>query len=86
MENQNLNELNVRCMELIEYAQMPLSSFANKVGMQNSTLNHIVMGRNTPSVGIIQKILIAFPEISAEYLLIGRGELMKPNKKKDHGK
>lgn len=79
MENQDLNDVTERFKEIIHYSQLTHGGFAVKIGVQNSTLAHILLGRNTPSLTVIQKVLLAFPEINAEYLLLGKGELIKSN-------
>ncbi|PLX00278.1 MAG: hypothetical protein C0593_01230 [Marinilabiliales bacterium] len=47
------------------------SQLAEKLGIQRSTLSHILAGRNNPSLDVVYKILDAFPDISAEWLLKG---------------
>ncbi len=79
MENQELNDVVNRFKEIMHYSQLKPGAFAAKIGVQNSTLTHIILGRNTPSLTVIQKVLLAFPEINADYLLLGKGELIKLN-------
>jgi predicted transcriptional regulator len=79
MENQDLSDVTDRLKEIIHHSQLKHGAFAAKIGVQNSTLTHIILGRNTPSLTVIQKVLLAFPEINADYLLIGKGELIKSN-------
>jgi transcriptional regulator with XRE-family HTH domain len=50
------------------------SQLAEKLGIQRSTLSHILAGRNNPSLDVVYKILDAFPDISAEWLLKGGDE------------
>ncbi|MEN9960917.1 MAG: hypothetical protein RL045_1169, partial [Bacteroidota bacterium] len=40
-----------------------------------SSISHILSGRNKPSLDVVQKILIAFPEIPAEELLDDKRDL-----------
>lgn len=80
MENQDLSDVTDRLKEIIHYSQLTHGAFAVKIGVQNSTLAHIILGRNTPSLTVIQKVLLAFPEINADYLLLGKGEPMNSNK------
>lgn len=80
MENQNLSDVTDRFKEIIHYSQLTHGAFAVKIGVQNPTLTHIILGRNIPSLTVIQKVLLAFPEINADYLLLGKGELINSNK------
>jgi len=54
---------------LIKKKQMSSSQFANVLGIPRSSISHILSGRNKPSLDVVQKILTAFPEVSAEDLL-----------------
>lgn len=47
------------------------SQLAEKIGIQRSTLSHILSGRNKPSLDVITKILDVFPSVSADWLLRG---------------
>ena len=54
---------------LIKRKQMSSSQFADILGIPRSSISHILSGRNKPSLDVVQKILSAFPEVSAEDLL-----------------
>jgi transcriptional regulator with XRE-family HTH domain len=54
---------------LIKRKQMSSSQFADVLGIPRSSISHILSGRNKPSLDVVQKILTAFPEVSAEDLL-----------------
>ena len=45
------------------------------LGIPRSSISHILSGRNKPSLDVVQKILIAFPEIPAEELLDDKRDL-----------
>lgn len=53
------------------------SSFADKVGVQRSSLSHLLSGRNKPSLDFILKINEAFPELSLEWLIKGTGNYLE---------
>lgn len=54
---------------LIQRKQISSSQFADKIGIPRSSVSHILSGRNKPSLDVVQKILKAFPELTAEELL-----------------
>ena len=54
---------------LIKRKQMSSSQFADVLGIPRSSISNILSGRNKPSLDVVQKILTAFPEVSAEDLL-----------------
>lgn len=69
-----------RITAILKHYQLTAQSFADKIGMQRSTLSHIFLGRNKPSLDMLTKISSAFPEVSMDYIITGEGELMKPSK------
>ena len=55
------------------------SAFADKVDVQRSSISHLLSGRNKPSLEFINKVLLAFPKISADWLLNGKTEISSSN-------
>lgn len=60
---------------LIQAKKLSASQFADTLGIPRSSISHILSGRNKPSLDVVQKILIAFPEILAEELLDDKRDL-----------
>lgn len=50
------------------------AGFADRVGVQRSSISHIMAGRNKPSLDFIQKTLLAFPRVNAQWLITGKQE------------
>lgn len=51
------------------------TQFADQVGIQRSTLSHILNGRNKVSTEIVTRIHHKMPEISINWLLFGEGDM-----------
>ncbi len=51
--------------------------FAERIGVQRSSISHILSGRNKPSYDFIVKIMESFPSLSPEWLLRGKGMMYK---------
>jgi transcriptional regulator with XRE-family HTH domain len=75
-----------RIKQLMAAKNLTLSSFATETNINPATINHIINGREvdgkgkvhqTPSTDVITKILSTFPDINAEWLLMGSGPMMK---------
>ena len=49
--------------------------FAEEIGIQPSGMSHILGGRNNPSLDFVNKVLRRYPEIDANWLLLGKGEM-----------
>ncbi len=57
------------------------SSFADAIGMNRSTLSHILNGRNKPSLEFLERVITTFPKVDAHWLVTGKHlpkELNKP--------
>jgi transcriptional regulator with XRE-family HTH domain len=52
------------------------SQFADQIHVQRSGVSHILSGRNNPSLDFIIKILKTYPEIDADWLLFGKGQMI----------
>jgi len=66
-----------RIIELMEYYNLSSSQFADKIGVQRSSISHILSGRNKPSFDFLQKINSVFPNVDANWLLNGIGSIEK---------
>ena len=64
-------ELIDRFKYLMKLNNLTASSFADEIGVQRSSMSHILSGRNKPSLEFIQKVLIRFPKVSADWLIAG---------------
>ncbi|HOY30675.1 MAG TPA: hypothetical protein PKW80_02235 [Bacteroidales bacterium] len=53
------------------------SKFADEIGIQRSSMSHIMGGRNLPSLDLITKILKKYPDINSEWLIQGEGPMLK---------
>ncbi len=50
------------------------SMFADQIGVQRSSISHLLSGRNKPSLDLIMKIVSTYPQIDL-YWLLGKKEL-----------
>jgi len=64
-----------RIQKIIQQKKLSSSGFADMIGVPRSTISHLLSGRNNPSLEFIQKILDAFPEISTDWLIRGKGPM-----------
>lgn len=67
-----------RIREVINYSQLSAAAFADNIGISRSGLTHLLTGRNQPSLDVAKKILAKYPEISTEWLIMGMGDMMRP--------
>lgn len=62
---------------LLDYYALNASSFADRIGVQRSSLSHLLSGRNKPSLDFILKILDVFPDVDLYWILNGKGTFPK---------
>lgn len=66
-----------RIAELIEYSGMKVADFAERVGIQKSAVSHLISGRNKPSFEVLSSMLILFPELNPDWLILGTGNMLR---------
>ena len=69
----NNEDFTKRLQEVIDFYGESASSFAEKIGVQRSSISHILSGRNKPSLDFVLKILSTYPEVELYWLLNGKG-------------
>lgn len=62
---------------ILDYYGLNASGFADKIGVQRSSLSHLLSGRNKPSLDFILKILDEFPDVDLYWILNGKGSFPK---------
>ena len=67
----NQESLITRIKVLMEQHELNASSFAEMIGVQRSSISHVLSGRNKPSLEFLAKIEATFDEVSFEWLLKG---------------
>lgn len=70
-----------RIQKIIDSDKLTASKFAEMIGVQKSSVSHIISGRNKPSLDFVQKVLSAFPAINSDWLLFGAGNMYKADSK-----
>jgi transcriptional regulator with XRE-family HTH domain len=71
----NISTMKDRLVQLLDMEQLTPSKFADIIGVQRSSVSHIISGRNNPSFDFLQKTLKAFPGLKAEWLILGEGTM-----------
>ncbi|MFI3258565.1 MAG: helix-turn-helix transcriptional regulator [Rikenellaceae bacterium] len=68
---------------LMKSEGLTTTRFAEILGIQPSTVSHLVSGRNKPGYDLLQKILRRFPRINPDWLLLDLGEPLRPDQDED---
>lgn len=69
-------EIKDRIRIIMEKENMAPRVFAESIGVQQSTLSHILNDRNKPSLEVVMKVHQTYNYINLEWLLYGTGEIV----------
>lgn len=73
----NSDDFNKRLEIILEYYGLTAASFADQIGVQRSSLSHLLSGRNKPSLDFVLKLIVVFPEVDLYWILLGNGNFPK---------
>lgn len=64
-----------RLNEIIEKKGLTATKFAAMIDVNPSAISHLLKGRNKPGYDVLVNIARAFPDISMDWLLTGKGSM-----------
>lgn len=53
-------------------------TFSEKLGIQRSSVSHLLSARNKPSVDFLEKLLAVYPSVNLTWLITGSGNVWMP--------
>ena len=66
-----------RILEFLKIENRTSAQFAEEIGVQPSSISHIISGRNNPSLDFVMKMFTKYPSLSSDWLLFGRGQMYR---------
>jgi len=69
-------DISERLALFISYLGETPVGFSEKLGIQRSSVSHLLGARNKPSVDFLEKLLAAYPSVNLTWLIAGTGEMM----------
>jgi transcriptional regulator with XRE-family HTH domain len=66
-----------------EFGHTP-ASFADEIGVQRSSVSHVLNGRNKPGLDFIQKIAMHFPEMDVHWFITGEAKSRNKTEVSEH--
>lgn len=70
-------EIITRIQTVIDHFELSVSAFADEIGVQRSSISHLLNGRNKPSLDFVMKLVNTYPEVDLYWLLKGEGDFPK---------
>ena len=72
-----------RLNEIMVNNNLNSASFAEQIGVQRSSVSHVMSKRNKPSLDFILKIVNSFEEVTLDWLLFDNNLMPSPSSKSD---
>ena len=69
--------MNNRLKQFIAAENITQSQFAEKIQVVRASVSHVLSGRNNPGYDFIKAIMLAYPNLNIEWLMIGKGKMYK---------
>jgi len=69
-----------RIKKVIEKENMTPSAFADEIGITRGAMNHVLKGRNNPSLDMLLKIVKKYERINLDWLMLGTPPMYKGEK------
>lgn len=64
-----------RITQFLKIEGISPAEFADKIGVQRSSVSHVLNGRNYPSASFIQKMLTTYTTLNSRWLMLGEGSV-----------
>jgi transcriptional regulator with XRE-family HTH domain len=77
------NAIADRILAFMKAEEISSGALADRIGVQRSSISHILSGRNKPGFEFLRKFMAAFPEVNADWFITGRGNMLKAPVQKD---
>src|SRR5690554_1206515 len=69
----NGSEFSERIDRMLKFYDLTASAFADKIGVQPSSISHLLAGRNKPSLEFVMRVVQTFHEVDLHWLIHGKG-------------
>lgn len=66
-----------RILKIVELKSNSKLDFSNKIGIEQTTFNNQMIGKRKVSLETIIAIISSFPDISSDWLITGKGSMLK---------
>ena len=71
-----------RLLTFLKKENISATNLADEIGVQRSSISHILSGRNNPSYDFIFKMINRYEYMNAEWLITGKGNMYKTEQQK----
>lgn len=72
-----ITTMNTRLKQFLAAENITQSQFADTINVVRASVSHVLSGRNNPGYDFIKAIMTAYPALSLEWLILGRGKMYR---------
>lgn len=72
-----ITSMNTRLKQFLAAENISQSQFADTIKVVRASVSHVLSGRNNPSYEFIRAIMLSYPNLNMEWLLVGKGKMYK---------
>ena len=72
-----VTNMNTRLKQFLAAENITQSQFADTIKVVRASVSHVLSGRNNPGYDFIKAIMTAYPTLSMEWLILGRGKMYR---------
>ena len=72
-----VTKMNTRLKQFLAAENISQSQFADTINVVRASVSHVLSGRNNPGYDFIKAIMTAYPTLSIEWLILGRGKMYR---------
>ena len=69
--------MNTRLKQFLAAENISQSQFADAIKVVRASVSHVLSGRNNPGYEFIKAIMLAYPSLNIEWLMLGKGKMYK---------
>lgn len=69
--------MNTRLKQFLAAENISQSQFADTIKVVRASVSHVLSGRNNPSYEFMKAIMLSYPQLNMEWLMLGKGKMYK---------
>lgn len=70
-----MDQISKRLEKILSHYNLSAGQFAEKIGIQKSSVSHLMSGRNKPSYQFLSKLATTYPDINLNWFITGEGAI-----------
>lgn len=72
-------EVSTRIKQIINEKNLSIRSFSRSIGFADTTIGNVISGKSDPGYKLLNAICSVYTDISPEWLMTGKGNMIKEN-------